>query len=280
MVTTAWTCRFAEENWGASLASQLGCALGGPPGGARAGGSDCAGRGPGAWSVRASWALPRELGRRGPGGERGAARSGHGGGASGGGEPVRPMRGRGREAGSRLRAAPPRRLILRFGFQVLLLRIDGLPYAVPRQPNIHLPLWNPHDRLFWVSIRGGAWPPTGTQSLGACCACARDSPGAGSARRCVSVLMRWRLKTGRPGTVSSAVREAGVAASRRQGVWGHGDRPGTSLVYASGCGTTTWRSSAVNHVTPKPKTVTLLLRKPAGSFLSPLTWRWFLSLTS
>lgn len=80
MVTTAWTCRFAEENWGASLASQLGCALGGPPGGARAGGSDCAGRGPGAWSVRASWALPRELGRRGPGGERGAARSGHGGG--------------------------------------------------------------------------------------------------------------------------------------------------------------------------------------------------------
>lgn len=27
---------------------------------------------------------------------------------------------------------------------------NGIPYNMPYQPNIHLPLWNPHYRFFWA----------------------------------------------------------------------------------------------------------------------------------
>lgn len=39
-----------------------------------------------------------------------------------------------------------------FWFQILLFCSNGLPYDMPHQPNIHLPLWHSHYRFFWVSI--------------------------------------------------------------------------------------------------------------------------------
>lgn len=47
------------------------------------------------------------------------------------------------------------RVIIRsslFCFQILLLCSNGIPYNMPHQPDIHLPLWNSHYRLFWVSV--------------------------------------------------------------------------------------------------------------------------------